>query len=298
MRIKLAALALLAAIPADAALKVVATTSEYGALASQLGGARVAVTTIAKPTEDPHFVDAKPNLALALNKADLLLAQGLELEIGWLPVLQSGARNPAIQPGADGFLDCSSFVGVLEVPDGQVSRAQGDIHRGGNPHYLYDPRNGAKVGKGIAARLAKLDPAHAADFTKNAADLETAAGELAAWAASRVGALDGAKRKVVVYHRSWVYLEAWLGLGEVGAVEPKPGIPPDPAHVAQLLGQMRAGGARAILAEEYYPQTTSKLLAEKTGAALLVVPGGTPEGQSYLAHVRDVTERVLSALAR
>ena len=283
---------------ARATLKVVATTADLAAIARQVGGGAVEVTSLSLPTQDPHFVDAKPNLALALNKADLLLAQGLELEIGWLPVLQSGARNPAIQPGADGFLDCSSFVGVLEVPDGQVSRAQGDIHRGGNPHYLYDPRNGAKVGKGIAARLAKLDPAHAADFTKNAADLEKAAGELAAWAASRVGALDGAKRKVVVYHRSWVYLEAWLGLGEVGAVEPKPGIPPDPAHVAQLLGQMRAGGARAILAEEYYPQTTSKLLAEKTGAALLVVPGGTPEGQSYLAHVRDVTERVLSALAR
>ena len=122
---------------------------------------------------------------------------------------------------------------MLEAPAGQVSRAQGDIHPGGNPHYLFDPRNGAKVGKGIATRLAKLDPGHAADFDKNAAALERAAADLSAKLTAKASGLDAAKRKIVVYHRSWIYLETWLGLSEVGAVEPKPGIPPDPAHVAR-----------------------------------------------------------------
>jgi zinc/manganese transport system substrate-binding protein len=278
--------------------KVVATTPDLAAIARQVGGDGIDVTSLALPTQDPHFVDAKPSLALALNHADLLLAQGLDLEIGWLPTLQTGARNPKIAVGASGYLDCSSFVAVLEAPTGPVSRAEGDIHRGGNPHYLVDPRNGAKVARGIAERLARLDPGKAAQYTKNADDFERAANQLATEVGSKFAQFDAPKRKIVVYHRSWSYLEAWLGLTEAGAVEPKPGIPPDPAHVAELMGRMRAEGVHAIVAEAFYPETTSKLLADKTGSALVLLPGGTGESQKYLDHVKDVATRIYGALSR
>jgi zinc/manganese transport system substrate-binding protein len=283
---------------AAAAVVVVATTPDLAAIARQVGGGSVEVKSLALPTQDPHFVDARPNLALLLNKADLLLAQGLELEAGWLPVLQAGARNPKIQSGGGGFLDCSTLVSVLEVPDASVTRAQGDIHRGGNPHYLMDPRNGAKVAKGIAARLGKIDPANAAAYDQRAAELEKGANALAAKMTAAFAGLDAGKRKVVVYHRSWVYFEGWLGLTEVGAIEPKPGIPPDPGHVAQLMAAMRSQGVRAILAEEFYPQTTSKLLADKTGAQLVTIAGGAGDAQGYLERVQQAAEKTLAALSK
>jgi zinc/manganese transport system substrate-binding protein len=290
--------ALLFGARAEAAMSVVTTTPDLAAITRQVGGGAVQVAALALPTQDPHFVDARPNLALVLNRADLLVVQGLELEIGWLPALQAGAKNPKIQVGATGYLDASQVITVLDAPTGEVSRAQGDIHRGGNPHYLVDPRNGAKVGRAIAARLAQLDPANAAGYQQRAEALERDANDLAARQAARFAGLDPAKRKVVVYHRSWTYLEAWLGLQEAGAVEPKPGIPPDPAHVAALLGQMRAQGVRALLTEEFYPTTTSKLLADKTGAALVVLSGGAGEAQGYVDHVRDDVDRVFAALSR
>lgn len=288
----------LGAARADAAVIVVTTTPDLAAITRQVGGARVEVKSLALPTQDPHFVDARPNLALLLNKADLLVLQGLELEIGWLPVLLAGARNPKIQAGSGGYLDASTSITPLEVPAGEVSRAQGDIHPSGNPHYLQDPRNGARVGKAVAERLGQIDPANAAEYHDRAARLEREATALASRLAEKASAIDAARRKVVVYHRSWTYLERWLGLTEIGAVEPKPGIPPDPGHVAQLLVTMRSQGARAILAEEYYPQTTTRLLAEKSRAALLVLPGGPADGEAYLDHVQQVAERILASLAR
>jgi zinc/manganese transport system substrate-binding protein len=295
----IAVVALVALAPrALAAVSVVATTPDLAAIAREVGGPGVEVVALSLPTQDPHFVDARPNLALALNRADLLVVQGLELEVGWLPALQAGAKNPKIQAGAAGFLDASTLVAVQEAPAGEVSRAQGDIHRAGNPHYLVDPRNGAKVGRGLAAKLAALDPAGAAGYRDRADALEKQAADLAAKQAARFAALDAGKRKVVVYHRSWSYLEAWLGVTEVGAVEPKPGIPPDPAHVAGLLGTMRAQGARAVVSESYYPTTTSKLLADKSGAALCVLDGGAADGQRYLDHLRDDADRLFTALSR
>ena len=284
--------------PASAAVVVVTTTPDLAAIARQVGGSSVEVSALALPTQDPHFVDARPNLALLLNKADLLVIQGLDLEVGWLPVLQAGARNPKIQTGGDGLLDASTFITVMEAPVGQVSRAQGDVHPGGNPHYLEEPKNGAKVGRGLAARLGKIDPANAAAYEQRAAELEKEANALAARLAAKAAGIDASKRKVVVYHRSWIYLESWLGLQEVGAVEPKPGIPPDPAHVAQLLVLMRQQGVKAILSEGYYPQTTTKLLAEKTGAELCVLSGGAAGSEKYLDHITEIAEKTLAALSR
>jgi zinc/manganese transport system substrate-binding protein len=293
-----AAVLLLSGRQAWARLKVIATTPDLAAIARQVGGDRIEVTSLSLPTQDPHFVDAKPSLALALNRADLLLVQGLDLEIGWLPTLQTGARNPKILTGANGYLDCSSFIAVLEAPSGQVSRAQGDIHRGGNPHYLYDPRNGAKVAGGIAERLSRLDPEMASQYAKNAEEFERAAKDVAASLASRFTKLEPAKRKIIVYHRSWVYLENWLGLTEMGAVEPKPGIPPDPAHVAELMVLMRAEAVRAIVSEAFYPETTTELLAHKSGATLVLLPGGTADNENYLDHIKDVAGRIYGALSR
>jgi zinc/manganese transport system substrate-binding protein len=288
----------LAGARAQAAVIVVTTTPDLASITRQVGGGTVEVKSLALPTQDPHFVDARPNLALLLNKADLLVVQGLDLEVGWLPVLQAGARNPKILTGEGGYLDASSFVNVLEAPAGQVSRAQGDIHPGGNPHYLEDPRNGARVARGIAGRLGKIDPANAAAYEQRAGELERDANALAARMSARAAALDAAKRKVVVYHRSWIYFETWLGLNEVGAVEPKPGIPPDPAHVAQLLVLMRTQGVRGILSEEFYPQTTTKLLAEKSGAELLLLSGGAGEGERYLDHIQQIADKTLNALSK
>ncbi len=284
--------------PAFADVSVVATTPDLAAIARQIGGPSVKVQALALATQDPHFVDAKPSLALVLNRADLILVQGLDLEIGWLGTLLAGARNPKIQNGADGYLDCSTAVSVLDVPTAPLSRAQGDIHRGGNPHYLYDPRNGARVARAIAERLSRLDGANAPTYEANATAFERAATELAESTRAKFEKLSAAQRKIVVYHRSWIYLEQWLGLTEVGAVEPKPGIPPDPGHVASLLGIMRAQGVRAILAEEFYPETTAKLLAEKSKGVLLRMPGGTDPTQSYLDHLRLLANRTFEALSR
>ena len=203
-RIALALLGLLVAFPssARAEIKVVATVPDLAALAAELGGKHVSVKSLSLSTQDPHYVDAKPSLALALNKADLLLVVGLDLEVGWLPTLQTGARNAEILTGAAGFLDCSELITPLDVPAGKVDRSDGDIHPRGNPHYLYDPRAAAQVAKGIAARLSKLDPGHAEDY---AANLETLLSGLTTaregWEA-RMKPAAGAD--IIAYHKSFI----------------------------------------------------------------------------------------------
>lgn len=279
---------LLAGRAARAEVNVVATVPSLAALARDVGGQHVKVTSLALPTQDPHFVDAKPNLALDLNKADLLLAVGLELEVGWLPVLQTGARNPKIQAGSNGYLDCSTLVTRLDVPQQAVDRSQGDVHAGGNPHYLYDPRAAASVAKGIAARLGDIDPGHRADYQANLEALtKRLDGARAGWE-QRLGKLKGAP--VIAYHKSWVYLTSWLGLKEVEYIEPKPGIPPNPAHVARVLVAARQNNVKAILQESYYPDQTAKLISEKSGAKLVVLPGGADfrGGQSYVDHMEQM----------
>jgi zinc/manganese transport system substrate-binding protein len=224
------------------------------------------------PTQDPHFVDAKPSLALTLAKADLLLSVGLDLEIGWLPTLLTGSKNGKIQPGARGYLECSQFVKVLEVPTGTVNRSQGDVHPKGNPHYMYDPRQAARVVKGISDKLGKLDPAHSADYKKNALALIRKLGQSTkAWEK----ALTAAKgKKVVGYHKSFVYLASWLGLSIVEDVEPRPGIPPNPHHVTHVIETMKKEGVKALLQESYYPTKTSQLIAKETGATVIQISGG------------------------
>lgn len=293
-----AAFVALAPHVAHAQLEVVATVPDLAAIAKELGGEHVQVTSLALSTQDPHFVDARPHLALVLHRADLLLTVGLGLEAGWLPTLLVGARNPDIQAGAPGHLDCSTLVRLLEVPAQRVDRSMGDVHPGGNPHYLYDPRAAAIVAQGIAERLRHVDVAHAAVYVENLARfLDRLKHARETWE-SRLRAHRGAP--LVAFHKTTAYLADWLGLAEVDYLEPKPGIPPNPAHVARVLGVARQRGVRLVTQEQYYPDVTAKLVAEKIPAALARLPGGTrfEKGQSYVEHLNEIGAMLHDALGK
>ncbi len=275
-------------------IRVVTSIETFASLARSVGGPAVEVTSLSRGYQDPHFVEAKPNLVVLLAQADLLVYAGLDLEIGWLPPLVLNSRNARIQSGAAGDLDASSAIEVLDVPATKVDRAQGDIHPRGNPHYWIPPVNGLRVAREIAERLKQLDPAHAAVYDANlqafGAQLKSRAAE---WSA-KVAPLRGLK--VVPYHKSWTYVSRWLGLEEVGYVENKPGIPPDPKHLAELIERMKAQGLKVILIESFYNRSIAQLVADKTGAKLLVMPsdvGANPNIKSYL----DLVDAVVAQLA-
>lgn len=284
---------------AEAKLDVVATLPDLAAIAAAVGGDRVEVTALAPPSQDPHFIDPRPSLMLPLNRADLVVVNGLDLETGWLAPLLVGARNAAIQPGAPGYFDASRHVERLEVPAGKVDRSQGDVHPGGNPHYLLDPRAAARVARALGAHMGRLDAEHAADYARDAEAFAAGLEKLAAAEAARFRKLPPERRRVVPYHRSMPYLLAWLGLEAVIHVEPRPGIPPNPAHVARVLKTMKARGVRVILQEEYYPRKTSETLARLAGAKLVVIPGGArfEEGETYPERIRKVAAELYDALA-
>jgi zinc/manganese transport system substrate-binding protein len=278
---------------ARAELSVVTTTPDLAAIAAAVGGPRVRVKALALPTQDPHWVDARPNLALDLSRADLLIAIGAELEVGWLPTLQVGSRNGKIQVGAKGYLDCSELVSLLERPAAKVERSMGDIHPGGNPHYLLDPRSAERVAVGIGKRLAELDPEGKATYLDLSKRFVASLREARARWEAKLLPVRG--REVIAFHRSLVYLADWLGLSVVDHVEPKPGIPPNPGHVAELIERAKQRQIRAILQESWYPTGTSELIAKKIGAKLVRLPGGTnfQAGQSYIAFM----DRIVAALA-
>jgi zinc/manganese transport system substrate-binding protein len=282
--------------PAAADLKIVATTADLASVARELVGGHGEVTALALHTQDPHFVDARPHLALALARADLLLAVGLELEVGWLPTLQTGSRNDEIQVGGRGYLDCSRFVELLEVPAARVDRSMGDVHGGGNPHYLMEPDSAVRVARGIAARLAELDPDHASAYRQKLTEFvaRTQAAERR-WR-ERLSSLRGTK--VVAYHRSFPYLARWLGFRIVEHLEPRPGIPPNPRHVAQVIATARSQNVRLLLQETYYPANTAELVADQSPSRLAIIPGGPDvrAGESYVDFIDQVGQRLLGAL--
>ncbi|QSQ27418.1 zinc ABC transporter substrate-binding protein [Pyxidicoccus parkwayensis] len=292
-----AALSFFAAAPARADLNVVTTVPDLAALTKAVGGEHVQVQSLALSSQDPHFVDAKPNLALALNRADLLIAVGLDLEIGWLPTLQQGARNPKILVNNPGFLNASQFARILEIPQGKVDRSLGDVHPGGNPHYLYDPREALAVARGITDRLAQLDPKNAAAYKANLAKFTDELEKARAGWEQRLAGMKGAP--VIAYHKTTAYLADWLGFDSIAFLEPKPGIPPNPSHVASVLAQARQQKARMVLIESYYPDTTAKLVASKIPAPLVIIHGGTDfrAGETYIQHIDELVGRLEKALA-
>jgi zinc/manganese transport system substrate-binding protein len=281
---------------ARAELSVVATTADLAAISRAVGEGRVNVKALALHTQDPHWVDARPSLALALSQADLLLAVGAELEAGWLPTLQVGSKNGKIQTGASGYLDCASLVTLLEVPSGKVDRSHGDVHASGNPHYLLDPRAVERVAVGIAKRLAELDPEGRATYLDNTQRFLSALRQARQDWERRLAPLRGSK--VVTFHRSLSYLADWLGLNVIATVEARPGIPPNPAHSAEVIDRAKSEGARLILQESYHPDNPSKLIAEKSAAKFLELPGGPDfaAGQSYVAFMSAVVTRLEAGL--
>jgi len=297
MRALLAALLLLVVGGgrAEAKVHVVTTIDTFADLARKVGGDRVDVKSLSHGYMDPHFVEPKPSLVIDLNRADLLVHVGLELEIGWLPPLVLGSRNEKITLGQPGNLDASSQIPVLDVPTTKIDRSLGDIHPQGNPHYWISPDNAVIVAREIAARLEQIDPAGAGTYKAN---FERFQGEVAKRRAEwekRAAPVRG--MKIVTYHKSWSYVSKWLGLQEVGYVEPKPGIPAPPSHIAALIAFMRREGVKVILMESFYPRNTVDLVGQKAGAKTLVMPSdvnATPEIKDYFALVDAVVNKLVA----
>jgi zinc/manganese transport system substrate-binding protein len=276
--------ATLFARPAAAAgLKVVATTEDLASLAREVGGDKITVTALAKGYQDPHFVDPKPSFILEVNRADLLIVVGRELEIGWLPPLINSARNAKIMPGGNGYLDASLTVKILELPTGQITRAMGDVHPQGNPHYWLDPGNGRKMALAIKEKLSQLDPANKATFDARYADFDQ---RLAAAERKWDAAMAPYKgTKIVTYHRSWPNFMERFGLNVMGYVEPKPGIPPSPSHTIDLIGEMKAQGVKLIVVEPYFDLKTPQSITNQIGGTVLVLApsvGGEKEVTDYI----------------
>jgi ABC-type Zn uptake system ZnuABC Zn-binding protein ZnuA len=263
-------------------LNVVTTTADLAALTQEVGGDRVNVQAIAKGYQDPHFVEAKPSFLLLLQRADLLVSVGLQLEIGWLPPLISQCGNPRVQVNAPGYLDASQFAEILELPTGPVSRAQGDVHPLGNPHYWLEPENGRRVARGIANKLAQLRPQDAPYFEQRFQDFSRRLTEAEKRWDTQMAPYRG--RKVVTYHRSWPNFTHRFGLQVMGEIEPRPGIPPSPRHTIELMEMMKREGVKVILVEPYFDLRTPNSIASATGAKvveLLPSVGGEKEASDY-----------------
>lgn len=267
---------------AQKVLNVVATLPDYGAIAEAIGGEKVKVTTLARGTEDPHFVDAKPSFVRVLNKADLLIEGGADLEVGWLPPLVSGARNRAILTGEKGDLKLSQFVQLLDVPTGPVDRSMGDVHPFGNPHFTLDPLNGKALAKAIADKLAALAPGNAKVFHANEQRFAQESDRRFVQWKKQMEPFRGTK--VLTYHKSFDYFLKRFGLELVGTIEPKPGIEPSPTHINQLIPRAKTEGVKYVIIEPNRPRRTPEYVAEAVGAKSLVLPalvGGNERIKTY-----------------
>ena len=290
-------LALLIPFSAHAKINIVASLPDLGSMARDIGSDKVEVTVIGKPTEDPHFVQAKPSYIVTLNRADLLIEQGLELEIGWLPALVEQTRNPKIRVGSRGLVVAAEGVPLLEVPTMPVTRAMGDIHPGGNPHFTLDPERGKIVAKNICEGLIRVDPKDADAFRANLDKLVKRIDASLAEAQKILAPYRGAK--VVAYHKSLNYFEERFGLVEVNNIEPKPGIAPSPSHIAALIEQMKSEGVKLILMEVWHERRTPDLVAQKTGAKVVEIPanvGGSLDAPDYPSLCVAMAKRIAEAM--
>jgi zinc/manganese transport system substrate-binding protein len=275
-------LALGVGVRAQSKLNVVATTEDLASIAREVGGDRIAVDSIAKGYQDPHFVEAKPSFILRLQKADLLIAVGRELEIGWLPPLIQQSRNNRVQPGADGYLDASQGARILDIPTGQVTRAMGDVHPLGNPHYWLDPENGGLVAKEITAKLVQLRPVDKVYFEQRLADFQGRLSQATKRWVDMMAPYKGVK--VVTYHRSFPNFAERFGLNVIGYVEPRPGIPPTPQHTLDLINEMKTQNVKILMVEPYFDLKTPNAIGRETGAQVLVLSpsvGGVKDISDY-----------------
>ena len=293
----LGALLVLMLLPmsAEARVRVVATLPDLGAIADAVGGDLVQVDVLASPNEDPHFVDPRPSNVVTLSRADVLVFNGAELEVGWLPPLLHQSRNARIQT-PDRMLDASTVVHLIGA-DRPVDRSMGDVHASGNPHFTRDPRAAALIGAALAQRFAHADPDNAAAYFAQADAFRAQAEAFADEATARFAALPREARQIVGYHESLAYLLRWLYLTAAAYVEPLPGVPPTPRHTATVLSVLQSGGVRAIVQESYYPQQVTSTLAAQSSASLVVLPGGVAAGDTYLGMMRTFTDALFSVLA-
>jgi ABC-type Zn uptake system ZnuABC Zn-binding protein ZnuA len=278
----LAAALVAASASAQNKLTVIATTEDLASIGREVGGDHISMEALARGYQDPHFVEAKPSFILKLQKADLLIAVGRELEIGWLPPLIQQSRNAKIQPGAPGYLDASLGATILEVPTGTITRAMGDVHPQGNPHYWMDPENGKRIGKEIADKLSEIRPNDRAYFQQRLTDFTSRLDVAGKRWLAQMAPYKGTK--VVTYHRSFPNFSERFGLEIIGYVEPKPGIPPTPQHTLDLMNEMKRQNVKIILVEPYFDLKTPNAIARDTGAQVLVMPpsvGGTKEVTDY-----------------
>ncbi len=297
-KLLLGTLGALLAFGAQAKLNVVATTADLAAIAREIGGDKITLTTLAKPTEDPHFVDAKPSFIVKLNHADVVIEGGAELEIGWLPALLGQSRNEKLAAGAPGHVNCSAGVQLLDVPE-KLDRSRGDIHAAGNPHFPISPSNGRIIAQTIAAALAENDPPGAAAYRAN---LKTFLAALDAKRAEWQQTLAPFRgRSVVAYHDSWPYFAREFGLKIELFLEPKPGIPPTPSHLAEVITKMKAEQARVIIVDAYLNRRTAETVARETGAAVVPVtqfPGGIKGTEGgYIQLLDQLVSSLAAALA-
>jgi ABC-type Zn uptake system ZnuABC Zn-binding protein ZnuA len=248
-------------------LNVVTATTDMAALAQEVGGDRIQVESIARGYQDPHFVEAKPSFLLKLRNADLLIVVGLQLEIGWLPPLINQSGNPKIQVGALGYLDASQFAEILDIPTGTVTRAMGDVHPLGNPHYWLDPDNGRRIARGIASKLGDLDPPNSAYYQERFQDFDKRLSAAEQKWDAEMKPFHG--RKVVTYHNSFPNFAKHFGLNVIGYVEPRPGIPPTPSHTIELIGLMKRENCKVVLVEPYFDLKTPQSIGRETGAQVV-----------------------------
>ena len=285
---------------AFAEINIVTTVPDLAAIAKEIGGDNVKVKSLGKGYQNPHYVDAKPSYIVDLNKADMLIYVGLDLEIGWLPILVTGARNSKINsPNFGGSLDTSTLVPLMDVYNTKVDRSQGDIHPGGNPHYLLDPRRALIVANGIAERLSEIDPENALSYETNlsgfAGRLE---GKIIEWDKS-LAPYRGTK--VFTYHKLWTYFIDWADFVEEGTIEPKPGIPPSPKHVAELIKIAENSEVKLVLSANYYPKKTGEQIAKTAGIPFLSLPvqvGGQKGINSYTELIDDIVNSITSTLEK
>src|SRR5712692_4648123 len=276
---------LLALLPvmAQAKLNVVATITDFGAIAEEVGGDKVKVTTIARGTEDAHFVDARPSFIRVLNQADVLIEDGAELEIGWLPPLVNSARNGKILSGAPGHVILSRFIRLLEVPTGPVDRSMGDVHPLGNPHYWFDPANGKFIAGALAETFSRLDPASAAYFQANLRKFDQRLDKKIAEWTKLLEPYRGTK--VATYHKSFDYFLERFGLELAGTIEPKPGIEPSPSYINGLIPRLKAAGVKIVMIEPFRPRQRPEYVAEAVGAKLLLLPGSVRSNEKIKDYI-------------
>jgi ABC-type Zn uptake system ZnuABC Zn-binding protein ZnuA len=288
-----------AAQPAAAQLKVVTSTTDLYDIAKAVGGTYATVTHIGEGYQDPHFIEAKPSFVLQLRNADVWAFVGLDLEIGWMPLLLDGARNPRIKAGGSGYVDVSKAMPVLDIPQGNVDRSQGDVHPLGNPHYWLDPENGRRIARLFKDKFSQLDRAHEDEFEKNEKAFEARLNAAEKEWQPLLAQLKG--KPVIGYHTSWRYFAEYTGVKIVAFMEPKPGVPPSPSHVFEVIKDAKAAGARVIIQEPFYERKMSDLVAKQLNGEVLVEPasvGGIKGVDDYISLMKHDIAALAAAVNR